>query len=258
MSTTSPRTRAQRGRSAAVLTAGLLTALLSIGGAFPAQARPDPGLSLSSTTVTPGGTITLTASGFPEGGSLDFAIDDTLPLTTYPVTGSAVKADNSGQYKGTARIPDSLSTGEHSISVTNDDDNTVTNASAGITVVAQPASSVAPTTQSLSDYLKNGVTATFTGFTPGATVAFGISTPGTGDQAGPVAVADATGTVTLHYIPELGTNYANEGTYNLTASTEAGAIQAAPLSFTVTADSAAPAPVASPATPVKRAATFTG
>lgn len=258
MSTTTPRTRSRRERSASILIAGLLTALLTLGGAVSAQARPDPGLASSSATVTPGGTITLTASGFPEGGSLEFTIDDITPLTTYPVTGSAVEADGSGQYKGTARIPAGLSTGEHRIAVTHPADNS--GAFTEITVVAPPASSVTPTTQPLSDYLKNGVSATFAGFTPGATVAFGISTPGTGDQAGPDAVADATGTVTLHYVPEVGTNYANAGTYNLSASTEAGAIQAAPVSFTVTADATTPAPVpvAGPATPVKRAATFTG
>ncbi len=103
-----------------------------------------------------------------------------------------------------------------------------------------------PATQSLSSYLKNGVTATFSGFAPGATVSFGISTPGTGDQAGPDAVADATGTVTLRFVPEVGTNYANEGEYFLSAFSDGGAVRAAPLTFAVTADAAAAAPPSRP------------
>lgn len=257
MSTTPRRTRSHRGRSAATFTAGLVAAILTVVGAASAQAAPDQQLTASSETVTADGAITLTASGFPENGSLDFTIDG-APLTTYPVTGSAVAAGSDGEYKGTARIPASLEPGQHLISVAYVSDTYSVNASTQITVVPQPTSSVTPATQSLSEYLKNGVTATFTGFTPGDTVSFGISTPATGDQAGPDAVADATGTVTLRFVPEAGTNYAHEGTYTLDAFTEAGAIQAAPLSFTVTADAAASTPVAGPATPVKRAATFTG
>jgi len=169
-----------------------------------------------------------------------------------------VAAGSDGEYQGTARIPASLDPGQHLVSVTHVGDAFTVYASTQVTVVPQPTSTVTPATQSLSEYLKDGVTATFAGFTPGATVSFGISTPATGDQAGPDAVADATGTVTLRFVPEAGTNYANDGTYTLDAFTEAGAIRAAPLSFTVTADAAASTPVAGPATPVKRAATFTG
>ncbi|WP_279365730.1 hypothetical protein [Microbacterium testaceum] len=129
---------------------------------------------------------------------------------------------------------------------------------APITVVAQPTSSVTPATLPVSTYQKSGVTATFSGFAPGATVSFSIGNLGSGDTAGPDAVADASGTVTLRYVPEAGSNYAGEGEYFLGAFSDGGAVRAAQLTFAVTADAAAPAPVAGPATPVKRAATFTG
>jgi len=269
MSITSRRGRSTLRRSAALVSTGLLTAVLTIGAGAAARAQSDPEIDVSTYTATSGGVVTVYVAGFPPGGSLEFALDDTVPLTTYPLSGGLVAADADGRYKGTAVLPDGLEPGEHSLSAAHYGDANY-GAFAYITVVAQPASSVDRQTQSLSDYLATGVTATFTGFAPGAPVSFGISTPATGDSAGPDAEADANGAVTLRFVPEAGTNYANVGTYNLTASSDEGAIVAEPLSFTVTADTpetpspgtttptTAPAPVAGPATPVKHAATFTG
>jgi len=269
MSITSRRSRSTLRRSAALVATGLLTAVLTIGAGAAAHAKSDPELDLGAYTVSSGGSFLVAAAGFPAGASLEFTVDATIPLTTSPLNGGLVAADADGNYQGTAVLPDGLEPGDHVISAVHFGD-VISADGKLITVVPQPVSSVAPETQSLSDYLTTGVTATFTGFAPGATVSFGISNPATGDSAGPDAEADTDGTVTLRFVPEAGTNYANAGTYNLTASSNDGAIVAEPLRFTVTADTPetpgpdtttptiAPAPVAGPATPVKRAATFTG
>ncbi len=251
-------------RTTAVVAAGLIAAALSFGGASAAQAASGK-LASSAATATPGGTVTLTATGFRPNASLAFTFD-IAPLTTVPLDGSAEATDANGEYVGTATIPDDAKVGDHFISVFQDGEDP-DGSLVDITIVAQPTSAAAPETQSLSTYLKNGVTATFTGFAPGATVSFGIASASTGSEAGPDAVADADGTATLHFVPKLGTIYANVGQYSLSAFTAAGAVRAAPLTFSVTADAAdtnpalvttSVTPVAGPATPVKRAATFTG
>ncbi|WP_279365749.1 hypothetical protein [Microbacterium testaceum] len=268
MSVDTPRTASAWRRAAAIVSAGILSTALAVGGASAAQAVPvpTPTLESSSAVATPTGALTLTAKDFAPNSALAFTLDNE-PLTVSSVNGTAEVADQNGTYEGFTLLPATTTPGEHTITVTGEVDPSAVllralpaSASTTITVVAQPSSSVTPATQPLSSYLKNGVTATFSGFAPGATVSFGISTPGTGDQAGPDAVADATGTVTLRFVPEVGTNYANEGEYLLSAFSDGGAVRAAPLTFAVTADAAAaaPAPVAGPATPVKRAATFTG
>lgn len=266
MSIDTPRTASAWRRAAAIVSAGILTTALAVGGASAAQAAPvpTPTLESSSAVASPSGALNLVAKDFAPNSALTFTFDDES-LTTSPVDGTAQVADNNGTYKGFAFVPANATPGEHTITVTGEVDPSAVllralpaSASTTITVVAQPTSSVTPATQPLSSYLKNGVTATFSGFAPGATVSFGIATPGTGDSAGPDAVADATGTVTLRFVPEVGTNYANEGEYSLSASSDGGAVRAAQLTFAVTADAAAAAPVAGPATPVKRAATFTG
>jgi hypothetical protein len=265
MSTESPRRASALKRTTALVSTGLLAAAMLFGGTTAAQAIADPSLESSSSTATAGGTVVLTASGFEPGTELSFFVDDEQnELTTYPVDGTEVAAGDDGTYEGYATLPETLEPGTHEILVLNraffDREELPFGASTEITIVAQPTSSVTPASQSLSSYLKNGVTATFTGFEPGATVSFGIGNEGSGDQAGPDQVADANGTVVLRFVPEVGTNYANEGTYFLSAFSNGFAVSAAPVSFVVTADAAATpsAPVAAPAKPVKRAATFTG
>ncbi len=269
MSTESPRRASALKRTTALVSTGLLAAAMLFGGTTAAQAIADPSLESSSSTATAGGTVVLTASGFEPGTELAFVIDLQEELVTYPVDGGPVAAGQDGTYKGSAVLPESLEPGAHEVAVVNRDalapdarerELLPRFASTEITIVATPTSSVTPASQSLSSYLKNGVTATFTGFEPGATVSFGIGNEGSGDQAGPDQVADANGTVVLRFVPEVGTNYANEGTYFLSAFSNGFAVSAAPVSFVVTADAAATpsAPVAAPAKPVKRAATFTG
>lgn len=270
MSTESSRRASTLKRTTALVSTGLLAAAMLFGGTTAAQAIADTSLESSSSTATAGGTVVLTASGFEPGTELYFAIDtDDNELVTSPVEGTEVAAGEDGTYKGYATLPGDLEPGTHEVAVVNRDalapdarerELLPRFASTEITIVAQPTSSVTPASQSLSSYLKNGVTATFTGFEPGATVSFGIGNEGSGDQAGPDQVADANGTVVLRFVPEVGTNYANEGTYFLSAFSNGFAVSAAPVSFVVTADAAATpsAPVAAPAKPVKRAATFTG
>jgi hypothetical protein len=243
---------------------GLIAAAAALGGAAVAQAATGT-VTPSTTTVTPGGFVTLTVEGFTPEEFLSFELDGTTPLRTYAVNGGAEVADANGDYVGDATLPRDAAVGSHTISVT--DSSASNTASTVVTVVPQPTSSVTPSSIALSDYLANGVTATFSGFEPGATVSFGVSNEGSGDQVGSDVLAGPTGDVTFRYVPQAGGNYANAGSYRLLAASEDLSYVSEPAEFTVTADQAspadqvspaAPAPVAGPATPVKRAATFTG
>ncbi|KTR89179.1 hypothetical protein NS220_16030 [Microbacterium testaceum] len=252
-------------RSAAVLATAAVAASVALGGAVPAQAASAT-LTANPTTVTAGGATLLTAQGFTPSDTLSFDLDG-APLATSPLVGSTETANANGDYDGDAWMPDSLSVGTHTISVTDASGSAV--ASTTITVVPRPTASVTPASQALSGYLATGVTATFSGFTPGDTVSFGISDATSGTQLSTTAVADANGQATLSYVPTSGSAYAQVGTYHLIAATGDLSIVSEEVSFEVTADPApnsgttpiaAPAntPVAPAATPVKRAATFTG
>lgn len=258
MSIQSSSSRSVLRRSAAVVATGLIAAAAALGGAAVAQAASGT-VTPSTTTVTPGGFVTLTVEGFSPEETLSFTLDDTTPLRTYADNGGAESTDANGDYVGNATLPRDAAVGSHSISVT--DSSGSNTASTVVTVVPQPTSSVTPSSLALSDYLTNGVTATFSGFEPGATVSLGIANEGSGDKVGSDAVAGPTGDVTFRYVPQAGGNYANVGSYRLTAASRDFSFVSEPAEFTVTADqasTAAPAPVAGPATPVKRAATFTG
>lgn len=175
-------------------------------------------------------------------------------MTTYPgSTNTAGTADAAGTFEGSASIPAAATVGTHTITVTG---TTTAAASTTITIVAQPTSSVNTPSVSLSTYSSKGVTATFTGFAPGATVSFGISSGQTGDQAGADAVANASGVVTLTYVPKAGSSFSTVGSYTLSAFAASGSIVATPAAFTVVADSAVTP--AAPATPIKKPASFTG
>ncbi|WP_158861808.1 hypothetical protein [Leifsonia sp. AG29] len=241
-------------RTAALLSAGVLALGLAIGAPVAAEAVPSTTLVSSATTVTANGQVTLTAAGFTAGEALAFSLDSD-PLPTYGQVSES--ADATGKYSGVAVIPTGTTLGTHTITVTGASSPSAT---ATIDVITKPTSSVSPATSALSDYLSTGVTATFSGFAPGSTVQFSIYTPVMGDPAGPDVVVGASGVVTLHFVPKPGSNYANPGTYGLGAMTDTLNIQAAPLSFEVTANPvvSAPAPVAAPATPVNAPATFTG
>lgn len=243
-------------RSAALLSVSLFAAGLAIGAPIAADAVVPTTLVSSASTVTANGQITLTADGFAAGESLAFTLDS-APLPTYGSISET--ADSQGHYKGVAVIPTQTGVGSHTIAVAGTSSPSVTTV---IDVIAKPTSAVSPSTVALADYLSKGVTATFSGFAPGSTVSFGIFTSQMGAQPGPDVVVGASGIATLHFVPKAGSSYANPGTYNLGASTDAWSIQAADLSFDVTANpvvvAPAPAPVAAPAIPVKNVATFTG
>jgi hypothetical protein len=238
-----------------MIASALVAAALTLGGAVAANAAPVATLTSNSPTASVNGHLTLTAAGFAPSETLSFTLDSS-PLTTYPVSGSSEITDATGQYAGDAVIPTGTAVGPHTITVTG---SSSTSATTVVTVVAQPTSSVTPSTTTLSDYLSKGVTATFSGFTPGSTVSFGISNPGMGDQAGPDALVGPTGVVTLHYVPTAGTGFAGVGSYYLSAGAGSWSVVAQTLSFDVTPNPVAPAaPVAAPAAPVKHAASFTG
>jgi hypothetical protein len=236
------------------VSAGLVAMGLAIGAPVAANAALPATLVSSSATASANGHLTLTANGFAPSEALTFTFDS-APLTTYPNSGSSQITDASGQYIGDAVIPAGATVGPHTITVTG---ASSTSAMTMIAVVAQPTSSVSPSALTLSSYLSTGVMATFSGFTPGSTVSFGISNPGMGDQAGPDALVGPSGVVTLNYVPTAGTGFANVGTYYLSAGSGSWSVVARTLSFDVTANAVSSAPVAAPAAPVKSTASFTG
>lgn len=117
--------------------------------------------------MTAGGSILLDAQGFTAGDALSFDLDGAA-LTTSPLVGSDETADANGDYAGDAWIPDDTALGAHTVSVTDASGSGV--ATTTITVVPQPTATVSPSSISFSVYIANGVTATFSGFTPGETV----------------------------------------------------------------------------------------
>lgn len=259
----SPR-RAVVQRSAALLATGLVVASLALGGAVSAQAA-SASLTASPSTATAGGSILLSAQGITPGDTLTFDLDGAA-LATSPLAGSAEAADANGDYDGDAWMPDDVTVGTHTVSVSDSSGSAV--ASTTVTIVPRPTATVSPSTVALSDYLATGVVATFSGFAPGENVSFGVSDAASGIQLPAAAVADAAGQVTLSYVPQAGSAYAKVGTFQLVAASSDLSIVAEQVSFEVTADPApaaitpvaAPeaAPIAPVATPVKREATFTG
>ncbi len=252
LSTKPATTRSKLSRSGLFVSVGLVAALV-IGVPVAASAAPPATVVLTSTTATASASVGITASGFAANEALTFTLDGaTLP--TYPgSTNTAGTADAAGTFQGSATIPAATAVGTHTVAVTG---TTKVAAFTTITIVAQPTSSVDTPSVSLSAYTAKGVTATFTGFTPGATVSFGIDNGGSGGAAGADAVANASGVVTLTYVPTAGSSFSTVGSYTLSAFTAAGSIRAQPATFTVVADSAV-AP-ATPATPVQKQASFTG
>lgn len=240
-----------------ILSAGLVAGALALGGTVAANAAPSPAVSSSATTATANGQLTLTVDNFQPNEHLTVTFDSSA-LTTFtdaPFTQDV--ADGSGHYVTTAYLPSTATAGAHTITVTGTSTAAI---STPITIVAHPTSAVTPSSVALSAYLSKGVTATFTGFAPGATVSFGISSPGTGDQAGPDVLVGPSGTATITYKPTAGAQFSSAGTYMLSAFTGGGSIVAQPAVFTVTPDAvvAPAAPVAAPAAPVKNTASFTG
>ena len=262
MSHVSSSPRSVGKRSAALLAAGLVVVSLASVSAVSAQASAAT-LTSTPSTATAGGFVVLDAVGFTPGDALSFEFDGAA-LTTSPVVGSDEAADADGDYTGDASIPDDAALGVHTISVTDASGSGV--ATTTITVVPQPTATVSPWSISLSDYLANGVTVTFSGFTPGETVGFAISDASSGIRISPDQIADANGEVTLHWVTQAGDDYAAEGTYQFHAASSDLSIVAQSVSFTVTADvadatpdaSSVSAPVATAAKPVAHAATFTG
>ncbi|KEP76043.1 hypothetical protein HR12_12820 [Microbacterium sp. SUBG005] len=207
----------------------------------------------------------LDAQGFTPGDALSFELDG-VTLITSPVVGSTEAADANGGYTGDASIPDDAALGVHTVSVT--DASGSATATTTITVVPQPTATVSPSSISLSDYLANGVTVTFSGFAPGETVGFGISDTASGIRISPDQTADANGEVTLHWVTRAGGAYAAPGTYEFRAASSDLSTVSQTGGFTVTADVAAvsptttsttqTAPVATAAQAVARAVAFTG
>jgi hypothetical protein len=225
--------------------------------AAPLAANAGPGATVSSnvSTASANGYVTLTAAGFAPNDDLTVTLDGS-PVSDY-VEDPGVQdvADETGAYVTDVYIAAGATVGSHTLTVTG---ATAGPASTSITIVANPTASVTPASLQLSAYQSTGVTATFTGFPAGAAVEFHIASPGMGDTIG-TGTANSSGVATVHFVPTAGSGFSSVGTYAISAGTTADNITSG-VQFTVTANAvvAPAAPVADPATPVTRAASFTG
>jgi hypothetical protein len=247
--------RSSRRRPAAFLAAGVAAAALVIAAPLAAQAAPSATLTSNVSIASGNGYVTLTATGFQPEEDLTVTLDGST-VSDY-VEGSGVKdvADSTGAYVTDVYIPGGTALGSHTLAISG---GVTGAASTPLTVVANPTASVTPASVQLSAYQSAGVTATFTGFPGGAAVEFHIASSGMGDGIG-TGTADSTGVATVHFVPAAGSGFAGVGTYAIGANTTDDSITSN-VQFTVTANAvvAPAAPVADPATPVTRAASFTG
>lgn len=259
MSSTPTSTRLTAKRSGLIISAGLLAGALALGGTVAANAASPATVTSSSSTATANAQLTVTADGFAPNESLALTLDGSTALDTYAAAPFTTNfADASGHYVATAYLPRTLALGAHTITVTGVTTGAV---STPVTIVASPSGSVTPATVALSAYLSKGVTVTFSGFTPGDTVTFGLGDQGSGGTVGSPVTVGASGVATLTYMPTAGAHFSTVGTYTFGASAGDGSIVAQFATLTVTADPSTPAPaapVAAPAVPVKQAASFTG
>jgi hypothetical protein len=234
---TSPTRTSRFKRAALVLSAGLFATTLAIGGGLAASAAPS---ILSAPTATTNGQVTVTVTGFVPSESLTINLDTTKL--------SDEVADSTGAFTGPVYIPDTATTGSHTISVVG-----TTTQSESITIVAQPTVSPAAPTLTVSAFGTTGVTATFSGFTPGDSVQFVYGTGGFGSGLGTPVTVDASGVVSATLrSSDIGPGAAVPGTYFLFAGNVDGNIAAQVATITVVSDPAAPA------TPVKARANFAG
>jgi hypothetical protein len=225
--------------------------------AAPLAADAAPGATVTSnvTTASGNGYVTLTAAGFQPNEDLTVTLDGS-PVSNYVEDpGMQDVADPTGAYVTDVYIAAGAALGAHTLTITGTDTGA---ASTPITIVANPTASVTPASLQLSAYQSTGVTATFTGFPAGAAVEFHIASPGMGDSIG-TGTANSSGVATVHFVPTAGSGFNSVGTYSIGAGTTTDNITSG-VQFTVTANAvvAPAAPVAGPATPVTRAASFTG
>lgn len=250
--------RAKLGRRGLLVSAAVAAFALALSGAVAADAAPVPTATVNTNTATANGEVRLTLANYQPGETLTVNLDGATAQTYADPGYTQNTTDASGGYIAAVYFPSSITTGAHTISVTG---STTPVTTIPVTIVPQPTGSVTPSTIAVSAYQSKGVTVTFSGFTPGATVVFGLGDQGSGGPAGNPVTADVTGTATLHYVATAGAHYSAAGTYMFSAFASAGSYVAKPVTLTVTADAApaAPAaPVAVPATPVQQNASFTG
>lgn len=235
-------TRSRVKRAALVLSAGLFATTLAIGGGLAANAAPGATVTANATTATVNGLVTLNVAGFDAAEVLNISFDST-----------PIKADNAaadGTYTYMLSVPEDATIGNHSVTVVGDTSGTYT---LPLEVVAQPTVSPAAPTITVSAFGTTGVTAAFSGFTPGDSVQVGYGTGGMGGEVGTPVTVDASGVVSATLrSSDIGSGAAAPGNYFLFAGNVAGNIVAQVANITVVADPAAPA------TPVKARASFAG
>ncbi|MEY9953941.1 hypothetical protein [Leifsonia sp. EB34] len=254
--------RGRLGRHGRFASAVIAALALALSGAVAANAAPTPSASISSTTATPVGQVLITMTNYLPNEPVTITLDSS-PAQSYADPGyTQGVTDGSGKYTAAVFFPPTTTVGPHVLAVSSNG-NAVTGTPYpfAITILPQPTGSVTPASVPDSAYLSKGVTATFTGFTPGAAVTI---TLGDHSAIGPVefpVTADSGGRVSLHYLPTSGARFSMAGNYTFGASDRNSTFVARPVTLTVTADPvtppASPAPAA-PATPIQQNATFTG
>ena len=237
--------RSRVKRSALILATALFATTLALGGGLAASAAPPaPSATLSATTATANGEVTLTIAGFAATERLTINFDSTNVST--------VHADNDGGYTGSLYVPTDTTTGIHTVSVVG---TTTATQTASITIVPRPTASPATATVTASTFATTGVTASFAGFTVGDSVQVYHATTLWADYSGVPVTVGASGVVSYTLLAsEFGSGTVWPGEYFLYARTVDGTIAAQLTTITVVAD---PAPAA-PATPVKVRANFAG
>ena len=239
-------------RPATFITAGLLAAALAVaGGPLAASAASGPTVTPNVSTASAAAQITLTGSGFQADESVTVTLDG-APAQTYPET---VSTDDNGAFNDSpvsVYLADTLKPGSHTITVTGSDP--ADSAQADITVVPQPTITVSPASLTVSAIRSTGVTAKVSGFTAGTKVQFGVGGANMGGSDGAPVVVASDGTATHTYTFAAGNAFAAAGTYTVSASSLDFSVVSQAASYTVVADPAA----ATPATPVKTTASFTG
>jgi Bacterial Ig domain len=120
----------RRGALTALL--AVATVLVSIFAAGSAGAYPPgtaPTLSLSSSTVGPGGSVTSSGNNFVPGSSVTVTLDNGTTLAT-------LTADANGAFSASITIPAGTAAGDHTLTAT---DATGESATAALTVTAAGA-----------------------------------------------------------------------------------------------------------------------
>lgn len=229
-----------------LLSAALIAAGLAVAAPMAANAADPTSISLSATEVSTNGSFTVTATGFAADEALTLSLDST------DMNSDAV-ADADGAAELYGYVSPKTTLGVHEVTVTGVTTGPV---SAELTVVAGPTLTLSASTVTLSQLNGAGLTATAKGFEPGETVAFGAGTGNSGGPLGEPVTADEDGVATIAVTSQslFGGPVTEARTLYISASNADNSFSTGSATLEIVADAA----TATPAVPVKAAASFTG